>query len=250
MAFSTKTAKHVFLLAAQVSPPLLSRCAIAFVAVCVLVISARADQGAEKDKPTGKPKKLVLFDGKTLDGWKKTDFGAQGEVKVEKGTIIMDVGSSLTGITSTRKDLPTTDYELSYEAMRLSGFDFFAAVTIPVGKTHVSFLNGGWGGSVTGISSIDGYDASENETGKFYDYKDKRWYTFRIRITDERIQCWVDDKRVVDVKHKGRRIGTRIEADPSKPLGFATWETGGAVRKIEIRTLTEAEVAATNKADR
>jgi len=215
------------------------------VAVCVLVISATGDQPAKK----GKPNKLVLFDGKTLDGWKKTDFGGQGEVKVEKGTIIMDVGSSLTGITSTRKDLPTTNYELSFEAMRLSGFDFFAAVTFPVGKSHASFLNGGWGGSVTGISSIDGYDASENETGKFYDYKDKRWYKFRIRITDEKIQCWVDDKRVIDLKHKGRRIGTRIEADLSKPLGFASWETGGAVRKIEIRLLTEAEVAATNKSD-
>jgi len=249
MTFSMKTAKRVIFLAAQVSSPLPSRCAILFVAICVLLFSARADQAAEKDKPTGKPKKLILFDGKSLDGWKKTDFGGQGEVKVEKGTIIMDVGSSLTGITTTRKDLPTTDYELSYEAMRLSGFDFFAAVTIPVGKTHVSFLNGGWGGSVTGISSIDGYDASENDTGKFYDYKDKRWYKFRIRVTDERIQCWVDDKRVVDVKYKGRRIGTRIEADLSKPLGFASWETGGAVRKIEIRMLTKAEVATTNKSD-
>lgn len=195
-----------------------------------------------------KPKKLVLFDGKTLDGWEKTNFGGEGEVKVEDGVIIMEFGSSLTGITSTRKDLPTVNYELSFEARRLSGYDFFAASTFPVGKSHVSFLNGGWGGSVTGISSLDGFDASENETGTFFDYKDKQWYKFSIRITDQRIHCRVDGKEVVDVNYKGREVGTRIEADLSKPLGFAAWETSGAVRKIEIRMLAPDEAAAINKA--
>jgi hypothetical protein len=228
------------------------RSAVALVTTLVLVFSAGAarTQGKEK-KPAAKPKskRIVLFDGKTLKGWKKTNFGGEGEVKVEKGTIFMEFGSSLTGITSTRKDLPTTNYELSYEAMRLDGFDFFAAVTFPVGKSHVTFVNGGWGGSVTGISSLDGFDASENETGTFFDYKNNKWYKFRIRITDEKMQCYVDDKKVIDVEYKDRTIGTRIEADLSKPLGFATWETKGAVRKIEIRMLTPAEIAETNKSD-
>ena len=224
--------------------------AFAVTAIMVLGSSIAVGQADKKEKkPTAKPKKIVLFDGKTLKGWKKTNFGGEGEVTVEKGTIFMEFGSSLTGITSTRKDLPTTNYELSYEAMRLDGFDFFAAVTFPVGKSHVTFVNGGWGGSVTGISSIDGFDASENETGTFFDYKNKKWYKFRIRITDERMQCCVDDKKVINVEYKDRTIGTRIEADLSKPLGFATWETKGAVRKIEIRMLTPAEVAATNKPD-
>lgn len=226
------------------------RNAIALVTTVVLVFSIviNRTQGEEK-KPAAKPKKIVLFDGKTLKGWKKTNFGGEGEVKVQKGTIFMEFGSSLTGITSTRKDLPTTNYELSYEAMRLDGFDFFAAATFPVGKSHVTLVNGGWGGSVTGISSLDGFDASENETGTFFDYKDNKWYKFRIRITGEKMQCFVDDKKVIDVEYKDRTVGTRIEADLSKPLGFATWETKGAVRKIEIRMLTPAEVAKTNKSD-
>ena len=168
---------------------------------------------------------------------------------MEAGTIVMRAGSSLTGITSTRKDLPTTNYELSFEAMRLDGYDFFAACTFPVGKSHLTLVNGGWGGAVTGLSSVDGYDASENQTGKFFEYKDKRWYKFRIRVTDRKVRCRVDEKQVIDLTHKGRKIGTRIEADPSKPLGFATWETGGAARNIEIRTLTPAEIAETNKSD-
>ena len=56
-------------------------------------------------------------------------------------------GAVPSGITSTRKDLPTTNYELSFEAQRLDGFDFFAAATFPVGKSHATFVNGGWGGA-------------------------------------------------------------------------------------------------------
>jgi hypothetical protein len=203
--------------------------------------------GAEPTSAKEKSKKLVLFDGKTLDGWKKTNFGGEGEVKVDNGTIIMEMGASLTGITGTRKDLPTVNYELSYEAMRLSGYDFFAAATFPVGKSHATLVNGGWGGSVTGISSIDGYDASENESSTYFEYKDKQWYKFRIRVTEEKIQCWVDDKMPVDVDYKGRRIDTRIEVDLSKPLGFACWESGSAIRRIEVRMLTGEEIAKTNK---
>src|SRR5947209_6762536 len=76
---------------------------------------------ASENQPGGKPGTVVLFDGKTLEGWKKVDFLGTGGVKVEDGTIVMEAGRSMTGITSTRKDLPTTNYELSYEAMRRSG---------------------------------------------------------------------------------------------------------------------------------
>jgi hypothetical protein len=228
---------------------LVTRSALAMLTIAVLVVSVGADAGEEQCADAAKPKKLVLFDGKTLEGWKKTEFGGEGEVEVKDGMIVMNHGASLTGITTKRKDLPTTNYELSFEAQRLNGFDFFAAATFPVGKSFATFLNGGWGGSVTGISSVDSYDASENETSQYFDYKDKRWYKFRIRVTDEKIKCWVDDKEVIDLITKGRKIDTRIEADPSKPLGFATWETTGAVRKIEVRTLTPKEVAETNKVD-
>ena len=48
---------------------------------------------------------------------------------------------------------------------------------------------------------------------------------------------------------KGHKIGTRIEAEPSKPLGFSTWETTGSVKGIEMERLTPEEVAATNKSE-
>jgi hypothetical protein len=214
---------------------------------CTLLVTALGSDPVQKEQRSAESKEFVLFDGKTLDGWKKTDFAHTGEVKVEDGQILMNAGRTMTGITTTRPSLPRSNYELSYEAMRLSGGDFFAAATFPVGESFVTLVNGGWGGNVTGLSSLDGMDASENETTRSVKYQDKTWYKFRVRVTDEVIRCWIDGKPVVSVNHKDKQVRTRIETRANEPLGFATWETSGAVRNIVIRTLTSAEVVATNK---
>jgi hypothetical protein len=232
----------------DVSPTHLIRIALVVVAASLSIGVVGVGQDAAK--PAAEPRKLVLFDGKGLDGWKASGFLRAGEVKVEGGAIVMAVGEPMTGITSTRKDLPTTDYELSYEAKRLSGDDFFAAATFPVGKSFATFVNGGWGGNITGISSLDGADASENETSRFVKYRDETWYRFRVRVTDKMIRCWIDDAEVVAVDIEGRKVGTRIEVRQNQPLGFATYGSAGAVRKIEVRSLTPTEVAAPAKPDR
>ncbi len=195
--------------------------------------------------PARKP--IVLFDGKSLDGWAKTKFYGAGDVKVEDGAIVLVQGQGMTGVTSTRKDLPTSNYELTYEATRLTGEDFFAAATFPVGKSFITLVNGGWHGTVTGLSSLNGSDASENETTTFVKYQNKTWYRFRVWVTDVTIRCWIDDKKVVSVNHEDVEVRTRIEVRPNQPLGFATWESGGALRKIAMRPLTAEEIAATNK---
>ncbi len=186
-----------------------------------------------------------LFDGKSLAGWKITRFGGEGEVKVEAGRIVLDYGNSLTGITYTRA-FPKTNYEIELEASRLAGTDFFCALTFPVADSHASLILGGWGGTVVGISSIDGQDASENETTQYQRFEEKRWYHVRVRVTPKKIQVWLDKKPIIDQSIEGRKIGTRPEVDLSKPLGIATWETRGAVRKIRYRRLTPKARPATS----
>src|SRR5437870_2443008 len=74
-----------------------------------------------------------LFNGKNLDGWKVTDFGGEGEVRVEDGQIIMRMGQPLTGITlADGSKLPTDNYEFSLQAMKRKGDDFFCGVTFPI----------------------------------------------------------------------------------------------------------------------
>ena len=208
------------------------------IASLLLLASTAAAGPDDKGQPGGSSGAKVLFDGKSLEGWKKCDFYKAGEVKAEDGQITLFKGLPMSGITTTRQDLPTTNYELNYEAMRVDGRDFFAAATFPVGKSYITLVNGGWGGGVTGLSSLDGMDASENETSRSFRYENKVWYRFRIRVTDKMIRCLIDDKEIVAVAHRERRVSTRIECRRNQPLGFATYDSIGALRHIEIRPLT------------
>lgn len=85
---------------------------------------------------------MPLFNGKDLKGWKVTNFGGEGEVLVEKGEIVITQGQDLSGIHTERKDLPTGNYEVQFDAMRQEGSDFFAAITFPIGKSHCSLILG------------------------------------------------------------------------------------------------------------
>ncbi len=196
------------------------------------------------DPPAGK---IALFDGKTLDGWKRVESFKAGEVKVEGGSIVLGPGGPMTGVVSTRKGLPTADYELTFEARRTEGGDFFAAATFPVGPSFLTLVNGGWGGGVTGLSSINGADASENETNRFAKYQNGTWYRFRIRVTGEVVRVGLDDREIIAFRHDGQQVKTRIEVRDCQPLGFASWRSAGSVRGVEVRPLSPAEVAACNK---
>jgi hypothetical protein len=204
----------------------------------------------EKDTKKPPPKKLnknliSLFDGKSLKGWKSTNFGGEGEVVVKDGAIHMEFGNDMSGITmdeSLAKKLPNINYEMTYEAQRVNGSDFFCGLTFPVKKNPCSLILGGWGGGVCGLSSINGQDAQENETTSYREFKKGKWYKIKVRVHEEWIQAWLDDKLIVDQCLRDRKISIRIEVELSRPFGFSTWQTSGALRKINIRKLTAKEV--------
>ena len=207
-----------------------------------------ADKHADKDadKARAKEKWTSLFDGKSLAGWKVPNFGTQGEVEVEDGKIILGFGDGCTGITWT-KDFPKWNYEVRCDAMRVDGNDFFCGMTFRVGDDPCSFIVGGWGGTVVGLSSVDGYDAANNETSSGREFKEKQWYAIRVRVTKERIQCWIDKERVVDLELKDRKISIRPEVELNKPFGIASWRTTAALKNIQVRTLDKNELAGTPK---
>jgi hypothetical protein len=152
---------------------------------------------------------------------------------------MLEFGSPMTGVTYTG-ELPKSNYEVQLEAMRVDGSDFFCALTFPVKDSHCSFIVGGWGGGVIGLSSVDGRDASENETTDYMQFTSKKWYRIRVRVTDERIQAWIDDDQKVDQQLAGHTVDTRVEVDLSKPLGIACYDTRAALRDIQIRPVTPA----------
>ena len=129
--------------------------------------SADDTTGTEKQKPEqGEVKWTSLFNGKNLDGWKNTEFGGEGEITVEKEQLILDMGTPLSGVNYTGK-IPKINYEVELDAMRVTGTDFFCGLTFPVKKDPCSLIIGGWGGGVMGLSSLNGMDASENETTNY-----------------------------------------------------------------------------------
>jgi hypothetical protein len=182
----------------------------------------------------------AMFDGQSLAGWRETLFAGRGEVQCRSGVILLNMGDPFTGINWTN-DFPKVNYEIALDAMRVMGSDFFCGLTVPVGEDACSLIVGGWGGSLLGISSIDGMDASENETTKFAQFETGRWYRIRLRVTESRLQAWIDGERLVNIDIKGRKISTRPgDIELSKPMGLAAWQTSAALREIKWRPIDPA----------
>jgi len=181
-----------------------------------------------------------LFDGTSLKGWRTTPFDKHVEPRTDAGRIILPPGNPLTGITWAG-DFPRDNYEIRFEAMRLRGNDFFASITFPAGGDFCTWVAGGWGGDIVGLSSIDGLTAADNETRTYFKFENNRWYRFRLMVTSERISAWIDDERIIHADIAGREISLRPgEIKLSAPLGFASFATEGAVRSVEYRLLKPA----------
>lgn len=179
-----------------------------------------------------------LFDGKSLAGWRVTNFEQGGGVEVRNGLLLFSKGDPFVGVNYTN-EIPNVNYEVSLDAMCVSGGDFFCGLTFPVRDSFCSLILGGWGGSVVGLSSLDGYDASENETTQFISFQTGRWYRIRLRVTERKIEAWIEQKQIVDVLITGRKVSLRFgDIEMSKPFGLASYSTSAAFRGISIRPVT------------
>jgi hypothetical protein len=185
-----------------------------------------------------------LFDGKSLANWKAVKFGGEGKVHVKDGTIVLEKGEKLTGVVYTKGDFPKVNYEVTFEGKKLDGDDFFSMATLPARDEYFSFVTGGWRGTVVGISNVNGANASENITTKSMEFDRGRWYRFRVRVTNNRIEAWIDREKMVDLDTSDVTLSLHLASRPSRPFGFSSYDTAGAVRDVRLRELSKAEVAA------
>ena len=192
---------------------------------------------ADSERPSKDLPAVLTLNGKELRGWQITDFGGHGDVTVQNGEIKIERGAELTGINWTNADvLPKTNYEIELDAMKLDGYDFFCGLTIPYSNSFCTFVVGGWGGGIVGISNINGADASENDTTRNLYFEKNRWFHIRVRVTPEKIMAWIDGDNVVDVEILGRSISMRGgEIESSIPLGVATYQTTAKIKNIRMK---------------
>ena len=207
-------------------------------------ISEKKNKPAPKEtarpvlKEIPRPGEISLFDGKTLGQWKINEFWKPGKVYIKDGAIYLETGNDLTGI-SWKGPLVRMNYEISLDTMRTKGEDFFCGLTFPVGPSPCTFVIGGWGGQVVGLSNIDYLDAANNETTQVMSFETGRWYHVRVRVTKNKIEAWIDEEKMVDVVTTGRKFDIRMEVEESRPLGVASWQTGTALRNIRLKTFTD-----------
>ncbi|MBI2479180.1 MAG: DUF1080 domain-containing protein [Planctomycetia bacterium] len=180
-----------------------------------------------------------LFDGRTLAGWdviEKYDFERHGAITVKDEAIILEAGAPATGV-RVAGDFPRLNYEVSLDAKRIEGSDFFCGITFPVGEDYLSLVLGGWGGGTTGISNLDNMSAVENTTTGYHEFEQDRWYHIRLRVTGDKIEAWIDDEQIVDFEHAKHKLSIWWEQEPVRPFGIASWYTTSALRNIRLTRL-------------
>lgn len=157
----------------------------------------------------------------------------------EPGILRLQWGEGLSAIRWSGAPV-TLPFEVEWEARRLDGSDFFSGLTFPARESGecATWIVGGWGGSLVGISSIDGKDASENETARHLPFEKARWYRLKLRRAGERIEAWIDGERVIDLDTTGKQLSLRPgPIDCCAPFGLATWQTSGEFKGLRWRQL-------------
>lgn len=177
---------------------------------------------------------VALFDGESLDGWQATNFGGEGPIVVADGALELDFGSPLTGLTWTGTP-PAGDYDLEVVAARVDGTDFFCGLTFPVRDAHLTLVLGGWGGSLCGLSSLDGEDAANNDSQRLFRFENGRDYRVQVQVRRDVVDVLLDDAPFLHVPIAGRALSLRPEVELSRPLGLASFSTRSRVRTLRWR---------------
>lgn len=196
-------------------------------------------QNGESPNIASTPSARPLFNGHDLAGWsiiEKYDFSRHGKVTVADDVITLEAGTPATGI-RVDGEFPRMNYEVTLEAKRIEGSDFFCGITFPVGDDDLSLVLGGWGGGTTGISNLDNMSAVENHTTGFHEFKQDQWYRVRLRVAAEKVEAWIDDEQIVDVEHAKHKLSIWWEQEPVRPFGIASWYTTSALRNLQLKRL-------------
>ncbi len=181
-----------------------------------------------------------LFDGESSKNWKPVpkegSFARAGEVSLKDGAIVMGPGNPHTGVVWAGP-LRKGSYELTYEAMKLAGPYQFGCVAFPVGESLCALeLGGGARHNIVGLSGVDGKPFTSNLTTQRIGFQHNRWYRLRVRVSDEKVEIWLDDRQIVDLPRAAHTFTATLPGG-ARSFAFYGYGNTSAVRSIRARSL-------------
>ena len=202
------------------------------------------DKDRIREKQSGSATEMVVTHSidmlaeNDFGNWKVAPFAYEGDLDIRDGVLNTGWGSYISGVIWNEEPPANINYEIELEARFTNGSDFFLGLTAPVKDNYITWIVGGWGGTVVGISDIDGNSADDNETTLEMKFEKERWYQCKMRVLDDRIQCWIDGDKIIDVDTKGKNLSLRPgPIVGAVPIGLAAYDTIGEYRNMVWRTL-------------
>lgn len=187
-----------------------------------------------------------LFDGKTLDGWKKTSENPES-ITVEDGTIKMAGERAHLFYDGSFKNF---EFEAEVKTNKKSNSGIFI---------HTAYQAEGWPQKGYEIQVNNSFRGSENnperrKTGSIYNIRnvyyplagDNEWFTMRVKVVENHIEVFVDDVKVNDYVepqnpwrpegNEGLRLSEGTFALQAHDPGSTTW-----YRNIKARALPDGQ---------
>jgi hypothetical protein len=107
-------------------------------------------------------------------------------------------------------------------------------IVFPVGRSRCALIIGEENG--TGLERLDGKSYDENPTTRPFRPQQGKWHQVRLRVTEARVEAWIDGSKLFDQPIVGHKLSTRACYDQVRPFGICrSWEGSTLVRRIGLR---------------
>ena len=72
-------------------------------------------------------------------------------------------------------------------------------------------------------------------------FEDNRWYKIKLRVTDPKIEAWLDEKQFVDLELQDKKISVRPgDIELCIPLGLCSFQTRAQYRNLVWKNIVTA----------
>ena len=210
----------------------------ALLAFSMLASLARA---ADEKKPNAHGF-VTIFDGKSLDGWKKSEEN-QDSLKLVDGAIVAKGPRAHLFYVGDEK--PFKDFEFECEVMTKPGSNggiYF----------HTKYQDSNWPATGHECQVNNSYEKDPQKTGGVYKVKkvleapakDNEWFKYNIRVEGNHVVVKINDKVTADYTETAEGLAKEKGIEPGRRIGEGTFalqahDPGSTVmyRNIKVKRL-------------